>query len=165
MTEDLKEKWGPIKSQPIEDLKTVAKDIYNGLIYTDRHCAPGDLMSRFMILMFMGPKAPTKPQYPSDNKDLQGSRDNIIYDLVDRDADQIKYEEEMKSLEIEQKYYNEQRVPSIGLIYEYLSEAGPLSINGGPVFMSVRMLNKDDASKVFEYYETYKEIREKADNF
>jgi len=36
-----------------------------------------------------------------------------------------------------------------GLIYEYLSEAGPRSINGMPSFFSMRMLSKADAEKVF----------------
>lgn len=162
---EIKEKWAPIKSQTDEDLKGIAKDLYNGLIYTDRHCSQHDLMSRFMVLMFMGPQAPSKPKYPSEDKDLQGSRDNVIYDIVQRDADQAKYEEDLKWLEVEEKYYKEQRLPSIGLIYEYLSQAGPMSMNGGPMFMSLRMLNREDTKKMFEYYETYKEIREKADNF
>ena len=33
------------------------------------------------------------------------------------------------------------------------------------IFMSLRMLNKEDSTKVWEYYEKYKEIRETADNF
>ena len=84
----IKEKWGPIESQPDDKLKQVAKDIYNGLVFTDRHCKGHEIQSRFMVLMFMG-----------------------------------------------------------------------------PIFMSLRMLNKEDSQKVWEYYEKYKNIRETADNF
>lgn len=33
---------------------------------------------------------------------------------------------------------------SIGTIYEYLAEAGPRQINGYPIFMSCKMLNRED---------------------
>lgn len=33
---------------------------------------------------------------------------------------------------------------SVGLIFEYLHKAGPLGLNGGPMFMSVRFLHKQD---------------------
>lgn len=32
---EIREKWGPIKSQSDDSLKQIAKDLYNGLIYTD----------------------------------------------------------------------------------------------------------------------------------
>jgi len=32
----------------------------------------------------------------------------------------------------------------IGLIYEYMSKAGPRSVNGMPIFMSARFVHKDD---------------------
>lgn len=34
---EIKEKWSPIKSQSDDNIKQIAKDLYNGLIYTDRH--------------------------------------------------------------------------------------------------------------------------------
>ena len=43
-----------------------------------------------------------------------------------------------------------------GLIYEYISEAGPRSVNGMPVFMSLKMLTQDDTKKMFEHYEQLK---------
>lgn len=159
------EDWGPIKSQSDDTLKQVAKDLYNGVIYTDRHCRGNDVMSCFMILLLMGPKAPTAPKYPSDNKDTQGNRDNAIFDIIDRDAEQVKYENDMAWYEVEYEYYRENMLKSIGLVYEYLDKAGPMSVNGMPNFFSCRFLNIEDTKKMFEYYETYKEIREKADNF
>jgi len=37
----------------------------------------------------------------------------------------------------------------IHTIYEYYSEAGPRAINGKPIFMSCRMLNRTDSQKVW----------------
>ncbi len=101
-------------------------------------------MSNFMILLFMGPKLPEPPKYPSDNKDLQGSRDNVLFDLVQRDIDQAKYEADLDFYPIEQRYYKDKFVSNIGLVYEYLSESSPTSINGLPVFMSCKFLNHVD---------------------
>ena len=46
-------------------------------------------------------------------------------------------------------------IDSIGLIYEYLSEAGPRSINGQPQFFSLRLLDKEDTELMFQYYNKY----------
>ena len=40
-----------------------------------------------------------------------------------------------------------------------------MALNGGPMFTSLRLLNIEDTNKMFSYYETYKELREKVDNF
>lgn len=37
-----------------------------------------------------------------------------------------------------------------GMFYEYLSKAGPRSINGMPTFLSMQSLNEEDAEKVWE---------------
>ena len=42
---------------------------------------------------------------------------------------------------------------------------GPMAVNGKPTFFSGRFLNIEDTKKMFDYYNQYKEIREKADNF
>ena len=91
----MKEKWGPIKSQSENDLKKIAKDLYNGLIFCDRQCT-NEIMSVFMILLFMGPRQPEKPKYPNDPTSTENSRDNAIYDVIQRDADQKKYEEDIR---------------------------------------------------------------------
>jgi len=53
------------------------------------------------------------------------------------------------------------------MIYEYWDsgQTSPMSVNGKPVFFSARFLNHEDTTKMFEYYEQYKSIRELADNF
>jgi len=42
---------------------------------------------------------------------------------------------------------------SIGVFYEYYTEAGPRSVNGLPMFMSVRMLCKSDWERARKAYE------------
>lgn len=44
----------------------------------------------------------------------------------------------------------------IYFIYEYLSEAGPRSINGMPMFTSCYFLNKENFEKMMGYYEAVK---------
>jgi len=97
-----------------------------------------------MPIMLMAPSAPPL----TDNK--VKNRDSIIYKLLEE--------------EIEKKYYNKY-IEGIGMIYEYISEAGPRSINGNPIFYSLKILSKTDCDKMFEYYNQYKEIRELVDNF
>ena len=41
-------------------------------------------------------------------------------------------------------------------IYEYLDKAIPGSINGYPMFMSMRTLNQEDFDKMWDYYEKIK---------
>lgn len=119
-----------------------------------------------MPMLFMGPKKPTPPKYPSENKDLQGQRDNKIYDLVQRESDQKEYERLLAEYPYQLEYY-EEYLKTIGFVYEYYSSGNisPMAINGKPIFMSMRILNVIDTEKMFEYYEQYKQIREKADNF
>ena len=156
-----------LPSKSDEDLKQIAKDIFNGLIFSDRHLSPYDRVeSHFMALLFMGPKNPELPKYPSDDKDLQGQRDNKLYDLVQREADQKEYDRLLAEYPFQVEYYNEY-IKDIGFVYEYLNSenTSPVGINGKPVFMSLRLLNKVDTEKMFGFYDTYKSIREKVDNF
>lgn len=39
-----------------------------------------------------------------------------------------------------------------GMIYEHLSEAGRLSINGYPIFFSLHIVSQEDAKKVWEKF-------------
>lgn len=51
-------------------------------------------------------------------------------------------------------------IHEVGLIYEYMSEAGPMSINGMPIFMSVRRLSIEEAQKVDSFYKEYMSFKE-----
>lgn len=46
---------------------------------------------------------------------------------------------------------------NLGFIYEYLSEAGPRSINGFPIFMSCKYVNQEDAKRIFGLVEKINE--------
>lgn len=44
--------------------------------------------------------------------------------------------------------WSHEQVETIGTVYEYMSEAGPQSINGYPMFFSFRLLNRGDFEKL-----------------
>jgi len=39
-----------------------------------------------------------------------------------------------------------------GIIYEYISEAGQMCVNGMPIFFSCKMISSEDAKRVLDYY-------------
>jgi hypothetical protein len=41
-------------------------------------------------------------------------------------------------------------IESIGACWEYMTEAGPLAVNGRPMFLSIRFVNKEDVKLVVE---------------
>lgn len=89
-----------------EEIRQLAKDMYKGSIFTDRHIQnPQDAQTVFMPLIFM------------DEKQI----------------------EELKK-------------DPPGMIYEYMSNAAKMSINGMPIFWSFKMVNQEDTKKVFEKY-------------
>jgi len=49
-----------------------------------------------------------------------------------------------------------------GMVYEYLTEAGPRSCNGLPNFFSMKLLSQDGTKKVMAIYDQLKEARSKA---
>lgn len=59
-------------------------------------------------------------------------------------------EEQRKNL-VDQKYV---------FAYEYYSEAGPRSINGMPIFTSVRFLNEEDYDTMWDEYTKYCKIKQ-----
>lgn len=52
-------------------------------------------------------------------------------------------------------------LPGMIMIYEYMDKAGPMSINGMPIFYSLRLLDQEDAKKVNEKYLQIKKAIEK----
>jgi hypothetical protein len=99
-----------------EELKTIAKDLYAGKIFSDRHLSgPHEISMVFMILAFL-------------------------------DAEHIKKMQD----------------DNIDFIYEYLDQAGPMAVNGKPTFLSARMLNKDETTKMFDYYKKIKDAVDSA---
>jgi hypothetical protein len=49
---------------------------------------------------------------------------------------------------------------NIGMLFEDNSKAGPRSINGYPMFMSCKILSKEDAKKFLDLYGKYEKMRE-----
>ena len=49
------------------------------------------------------------------------------------------------------------------MIFEYMEEAGPTSINGYPSFGSFRYINKEDWPTFVDYYEKIKNALENID--
>lgn len=56
----------------------------------------------------------------------------------------------MVLLFLDEKALAELKANPPGMVYEYLSEAGPRSINGMPCFMSHRYLTLEDTKTVFD---------------
>jgi hypothetical protein len=63
------------------------------------------------------------------------------------------------------KDMSEEDISQIGGVWEWLSEAGPRSINGYPSFFSCRFLHKDDLEIARKAYEREMERRKNADLF
>lgn len=49
---------------------------------------------------------------------------------------------------------------NLGLLYEYFDKAGPRSINGMPIFMSMSMLTQDDTNEVLRLVRALKEAEQ-----
>lgn len=54
---------------------------------------------------------------------------------------------------LNEEQLKEMEEKDIVFIYEYVSEAGPQSLDGKPVFFSFRSLSRKEAVIMFEYYE------------
>ena len=48
--------------------------------------------------------------------------------------------------------------PDLAAVYEYYSEAGPMACNGKPMFMSARLLVKNDMDQLRLLVDQYKEM-------
>jgi hypothetical protein len=149
-------KYQPVPKQTDEFIKQLAKDIYNGKVFT-AFMIPENQRAEmikmvFMPLLFMGPQHP-------HNTDVNTAklRDNKIWEILEQDQ------------EIED--YNTKFISSIGMVYEYYADEHgslntfPRGLNGFPMFHSCRMLNLEDTEKLRGFYEQYSKIREQADNF
>lgn len=138
-TYDPAKKWDWNYNRLDDDkLKQIAKDMYNNVIFSSLFLTEHDqhlITSIFTAFAFIGP-----------GMDGEDNRERVIGAVL------------------EQEHY-ENWVKEIGMIYENMSEALPRGINGYPMFMSCKFLDRKDTKKVIDFYNQYKEIREKADNF
>jgi hypothetical protein len=58
---------------------------------------------------------------------------------------------------MEKEHIEELRGINPGMIYEYLDRAGPMAINGMPIFTSFKIASIDDTEKIFDHYFKIKE--------
>lgn len=58
------------------------------------------------------------------------------------------------------KGFGKEELEDIGMIYEYIGKAMPRSINGYPIFSSMRILKKQDLKIMMEHFEAYKKLKE-----
>jgi len=129
-------KWS-INTQSDDELNKLAHDIFDGKVYTDRHCLNIDeISSRFIPLNSL--KSSKSP------KTLSEKRDELLYEIMEKDIDD--------------KYFDD-FIGNIGLIYSYINQASPISFNKGPVFYECKFLTKEDTSKLFSFIKNFSEIK------
>ena len=52
-----------------------------------------------------------------------------------------------------------EEIADIAMVYEYLDQAGPTSINGHPIFGSCWFLNRKEFDVLWKYYEKYRDMK------
>lgn len=102
--------------------------------------------------------SPISSQSAEDLKEIaiQIHRGNIYTSLFhDRGLDsfmifKLWLSQEMSETDVTEAQMTEY-VGTIGTIYEYMDQAGPLSVNGRPSFLSMKLLNVEDTEIVREH--------------
>lgn len=156
-----------IRSYTDDELKNIAKDLYNGKILTSLQ-VPDDLVNIiFMPIMFMGPKEPEYPKSKNSiNDPIAKEIDNVLFDLLDKDDAIKKYNKEISLFKKELEYYKTIYIKNIGIVFEYFSNSsGSVAINNYPIFYSCHFLSVNDKDNMLKFYEQYKVLRESIDNF
>ena len=79
--QNIENKW-ILPSKTEEELKQIAKDLYNNKIFCDRHLSQYDRVeSHFMVLLFMGPKQPEAPTPAPSTPATPSEPENKKYDF------------------------------------------------------------------------------------
>lgn len=55
--------------------------------------------------------------------------------------------------------WSKEELAEIGVVWEWLKEAGPLGVNGNPLFFSMRLMHKDDWERAVKAWEAETERR------
>lgn len=129
-----------------QELNKLVRDVYDAKIYTSLH-NPDKASSCFMISVFLG-MPPIKPSLGSDNQINRRNKLQYIEEKLQYEKDTPKREEYLKN---------------IGMLYEEYSKAGPLSMNGLPLFMSCNILSIEDTNIFIEKYKRYEKMRKEFD--
>jgi hypothetical protein len=137
-----------------EELKEIVRGVYDCKYFTSLHCENHMVGSIFMVAMFMG-APPSKPSFPTPVGDIRKDRKHKLLHFDDLDQwekDMVEYENDTPKRE---EYFK-----NIGMLFEENSKAGPMAINGYPMFMSCQILSMDDTKRFIEMYNKYVKMRE-----
>ena len=126
-----------------QELNKLVRDVYDCKIYTSLH-NPDQASSCFMISMFLGME-PIEPSLSSNN---QVNRRNKLKYIDEK----LQYEKETPE--------REEYLKNIGMLYEEYSKAGPMSMNGLPMFLSCKIVSVEDTKRFIEKYQRYEKMRE-----
>lgn len=103
---------------------------------------------------------------PLTEEEIKKLADDIYRGIIFTDR-HIKNPDDIYRVFIPLVLLNEEQIEKFnadkhGMIYEYMDKAGPRSINGMPMFLSLRLLSQEDAKKVDEKYIQIKKAVENA---
>lgn len=103
---------------------------------------------------------------PLTEEEIKKLADDIYKGLVFTDR-HIKNPEDisrvfMPLVLLKEEQIEEFKADMPGMIYEYMENAGPMAIDGMPMFLSFRYISKEDAKKVDEKYIQIKKAVENA---
>lgn len=130
-----------------EELKILVKDVYDGKIFTSLHLSDHNqhlATTLFMPLLFIG----AAPIFPTPIDDVKKDRKNKLIYMND-------YQKW-----VDETLVREEFIRNIGMVYEENSKAGPRSLNGYPIFMSMKIVSQSDTKKFVEMYNKYIKMRE-----
>jgi hypothetical protein len=102
------------KERSDAELKQIAMDLYDGLIYTDRHIPDNENVARVFLPIMLG----------------------AFSNIVEEDLNKV------------------------GMVFEYMSQAAPRSINGMPSFFSFQMLKREDVDRLIVFHDEYKKLKD-----
>lgn len=131
------------KEMTEQEIKELVRDVYDNKLFTSFQCPNMEVMV-FMPLLFLG-AAPSQPSKTDDNQLNRKNKLNYI-------EEKLQYERETPE--------REAFINNIGMVYSSLSDAGPRSINGYPIFYSMTIVSKEDTIKFIEMYKKYEKMRE-----
>ena len=56
------------------------------------------------------------------------------------------------------KDWKPEDIKDIGMLFEYIDQAGPRAVNGYPNFISMKIMSKAEVKIMFEHYDAYEKI-------
>ena len=106
----------------------------------------------------------TKKRKNMPNNDLKQLAMDIANGKVFT-SNQIKNESLLASVFMPLALMNDEQIHALHkapphMLYEYMDKAVPMSVNGMPIFGSVRFLNKTEYDKMIKFYKDYEKTIE-----